>query len=69
MSASGPDDLVTIGVFARACGLTPSALRFYDDSGLLSPAHIDPVTGYRYYSATAPRPFDGCGRSASRSRP
>lgn len=52
MSASGPDELVTIGVFARACGLTPSALRFYDDSGLLSPARIDPVTGYRYYSTT-----------------
>ncbi|PTR24133.1 MerR-like DNA binding protein [Rhodococcus sp. OK519] len=50
MSASGSDDLITIGVFARATGLTPSALRFYDDSGLLAPAHIDPVTGYRYYS-------------------
>lgn len=51
MNASGFDDLVTIGAFARATGLTPSALRFYDDSGLLAPARIDPATGYRYYAA------------------
>ncbi|WP_430335270.1 MerR family transcriptional regulator [Rhodococcus sp. ACT016] len=51
MSASGTDDLITIGVFARASGLTPSALRFYADSGLLAPAYTDPTTGYRYYSA------------------
>ncbi|MBJ7906112.1 MerR family transcriptional regulator [Streptomyces sp. DSM 110735] len=38
-----------IGVFARRCGLTPSALRFYADSGLLRPAEVDPVSGYRYY--------------------
>lgn len=40
-----------IGVFARRSGLTSSALRFYDDSGLLTPAEVDPVSGYRYYSA------------------
>lgn len=40
---------MTIGVLARACGLTPSALRFYDDCGLLVPARVDEVTGYRYY--------------------
>lgn len=51
MNTSETNDLVTIGAFARATGLTPSALRFYDDSGLLSPAHIDPTTGYRYYAA------------------
>ncbi len=38
-----------IGVFARRSGLTPSALRFYADSGLLRPAETDPVSGYRYY--------------------
>ncbi|MFF3735417.1 MerR family DNA-binding transcriptional regulator, partial [Streptomyces sp. NPDC002476] len=37
-----------IGVFAQRSGLTPSALRFYADSGLLPPAEVDPVTGYRY---------------------
>ncbi len=40
-----------IGVFAQRSGLTPSALRFYADSGLLPPAEVDPVSGYRYYSA------------------
>ncbi|MFI8193651.1 MerR family transcriptional regulator [Streptomyces sp. NPDC085946] len=44
-------ELMPIGVFARRSGLTPSALRFYADSGLLRPAEVDPVTGYRYYGA------------------
>ncbi|MEV5548768.1 MerR family transcriptional regulator [Streptomyces sp. NPDC052309] len=44
-------ELMPIGVFAQRSGLTSSALRFYADSGLLPPAEVDPVTGYRYYSA------------------
>ncbi|MDX6743913.1 MerR family transcriptional regulator [Actinocorallia sp. A-T 12471] len=43
-------ELMSIGAFARAVGLTPSALRFYDDCAVLTPAHVDPDTGYRYYS-------------------
>lgn len=43
-------DLITIGAFARSCGITASALRFYDDSGLLAPAGVDETTGYRYYA-------------------
>lgn len=42
--------LITIGALARASGLTASALRFYDDCGLLVPARVDEVTGYRYYA-------------------
>lgn len=42
-------ELMPIGVFAQRSGLTPSALRFYADSGLLRPAKVDPVSGYRYY--------------------
>lgn len=42
--------MITIGVLARASGLTASALRFYDDCGLLVPARVDPLTGYRYYT-------------------
>lgn len=42
--------MITIGGLARACGLTASALRFYDDCGLLVPVRVDEVTGYRYYS-------------------
>ncbi|NUS54732.1 MAG: MerR family transcriptional regulator [Streptomycetaceae bacterium] len=44
-------ELMPIGVFARHSGLTSSALRFYADCGLLPPATVDPVSGYRYYSA------------------
>ena len=42
--------LLTIGVFARASRLSPKALRLYDELGLLPPAQVDPVTGYRFYS-------------------
>jgi len=44
------EPLLTIGAFARAVGLPPSALRYYDECGLLTPAETDPVTGYRYYT-------------------
>ncbi len=42
--------LLTIGAFARAVGLAPSALRYYDECGLLRPAEVDETTGYRYYT-------------------
>ncbi|WP_445402467.1 DNA polymerase III subunit beta family protein [Streptomyces sp. LE64] len=42
-------ELMPIGPFARRTGVTPSALRFYADCGLLPPAEVDPVSGYRYY--------------------
>ncbi|MER5335476.1 MerR family transcriptional regulator [Micromonospora sp. NPDC002717] len=41
----------SIGELARASGLTVSALRFYDSAGVLTPALVDPVTGYRWYTA------------------
>ncbi|MFE7510270.1 MerR family transcriptional regulator [Streptomyces sp. NPDC057540] len=44
------DELMPIGAFAQRSGLTSSALRFYADSGLLPPAEVDPVSGYRHYS-------------------
>lgn len=40
---------LSIGEFAQACGLTPKALRLYDELGLLPPAHVDPRSGYRSY--------------------
>jgi DNA-binding transcriptional MerR regulator len=43
--------LMTIGVFAARCRLSPKALRLYDDLGLLVPAATDPVNGYRMYRA------------------
>ncbi len=41
---------MSIGAFAKRVGLTASALRFYDDAGLLRPEHTDPLTSYRFYS-------------------
>ncbi|WP_299053115.1 MerR family transcriptional regulator [uncultured Nocardioides sp.] len=41
--------LLTIGDFARASGLSPKALRLYDETGLLEPAEVDPFSGYRRY--------------------
>lgn len=42
-------DLMTIGAFAGRTRLSPKALRLYDRLGLLAPAHVDPVSGYRFY--------------------
>ena len=38
-----------IGRFAQLARLSPKALRLYGDLGLLTPAHTDPNSGYRYY--------------------
>ncbi|MEZ0446724.1 MerR family transcriptional regulator [Cellulomonas sp. ICMP 17802] len=45
------DGLLTVGQLARRVGLTTKALRHYDRIGLLAPAQVDPVTGYRLYGA------------------
>src|SRR5262245_5084200 len=39
-----------IGVFARATRLSIRVLRNYDRAGLLTPAEVDPDTGYRRYA-------------------
>ncbi|MFD8303468.1 MerR family transcriptional regulator [Streptomyces sp. NPDC059690] len=43
------DDMRSIGEMARDSGLGVSALRFYDRAGVLVPAWVDPVSGYRWY--------------------
>jgi DNA-binding transcriptional MerR regulator len=40
-----------IGEFSRLTQVTIKALRYYDQLGLLTPAHTDKFTGYRFYSA------------------
>jgi DNA-binding transcriptional MerR regulator len=45
----GPDGLLTIGAFSRACLLSIKALRAYHEAGILVPARVDPRTGYRAY--------------------
>jgi DNA-binding transcriptional MerR regulator len=39
-----------IGEFAQIAQVSGRQLRFYDQLGLLQPAHTDPNTRYRYYS-------------------
>lgn len=46
----GRQTLQLIGEFARAVGLSPSALRQYGENGLIPPAAVEERTGYRYYS-------------------
>ncbi|MGW7684730.1 MerR family transcriptional regulator [Kribbella sp. NPDC054772] len=40
---------LTISEFGGRTGLSHKALRLYDVSGLLAPARVDPVNGYRWY--------------------
>jgi DNA-binding transcriptional MerR regulator len=42
---------MSIGEFARRSRLSAKALRLYDGLGLLSPARVDELSGYRYYEA------------------
>lgn len=39
-----------IGDFSRFSRVSVKMLRHYDELGLLKPAHVDPFTGYRYYT-------------------
>jgi DNA-binding transcriptional MerR regulator len=39
-----------IGDFSRIARVSARLLRFYDEIGLLRPAHADPQTGYRFYT-------------------
>ncbi|MDJ0462654.1 MerR family transcriptional regulator [Streptomyces sp. H27-C3] len=43
--------MFTIGDFARHGRVSVRMLRHYDATGLLRPAHVDPATSYRYYTA------------------
>ena len=55
-----------IGEFSKLAKTTVKTLRFYDESGLLKPAFVDPENGYRCYTAFAF--YDGkmCGKAASK---
>ncbi|MCP4357014.1 MAG: MerR family transcriptional regulator [Chloroflexi bacterium] len=47
-----PSYLIRIGAFGRITQLSRKALRLYDQLGILSPAYIDPESGYRFYTDT-----------------
>jgi F-type H+/Na+-transporting ATPase subunit beta len=40
-----------IGLFAKLCQVSVSALRYYDEIELLKPEFVDKFTGYRYYTS------------------
>jgi DNA-binding transcriptional MerR regulator len=66
-SMDDTEALLSIGAFAQRVRLTPSALPFYDDCGVLRPARVDEAPGYRYYRhdqqsrATLVRKLRGAG--------
>ncbi|WP_371784041.1 MerR family transcriptional regulator [Streptosporangium subroseum] len=43
--------MFSIGEFAQLGRVSVRMLRHYDAIGLLQPAHVDPVSGYRFYQA------------------
>lgn len=46
------NDLLSIGEMAKLCRLSIKTLRYFDKTGTVKPAYIDPATQYRYYSKT-----------------
>ncbi|MGG4106771.1 MerR family transcriptional regulator [Paenibacillus lautus] len=42
--------MMKISAFAKVSGISIKTLRYYDELGLLKPAHVDEQSGYRYYS-------------------
>lgn len=42
--------MMKISAFAKVSGISIKTLRYYDELGLLKPAHVDQQSGYRYYS-------------------
>lgn len=43
-------NLLTIGSLSKQTGVHIKSLRYYEQLGILHPAHTDPDTGYRYYT-------------------
>lgn len=40
-----------IGLFSKICHVTIKTLHYYNETGLLVPAYINPENGYRFYSS------------------
>ncbi len=47
----GEENMLQIGEFSRICQVSVKTLHHYDRIGLLAPAKVDALTGYRYYEA------------------
>lgn len=50
MTSDRDRELISIGRFGRLANLSPRQLRYYHALGLLTPAAVDPASGYRYYA-------------------
>ena len=48
-SRKGKRNMLQIGEFSRICQVSVKTLHHYDRIGLLAPAKVDALTGYRYY--------------------
>ncbi|HET9906543.1 MAG TPA: helix-turn-helix domain-containing protein [Anaerolineales bacterium] len=42
--------MLKVGEFSRLSQVTIKTLHHYDELGLIKPAHIDPITNYRFYT-------------------
>ena len=49
---------LSIGAMAQANGVTPRALRVYQQKGIIEPSHVDDQTGNRYYDIHQSRKID-----------
>ena len=47
----GVRSVYRIGLFSKINKVTVKTLRYYDEIGLLKPAHVDEENGYRYYTS------------------
>ena len=45
-------EIISITEMAKLRNISTETLRHYDRIDLLKPVHVDPDTGYRYYSIT-----------------
>lgn len=44
--------MLKIGDFSKMAGVTPRMLKYYEETGLFLPTHIDESNGYRYYETS-----------------
>ncbi|MFV0402082.1 MAG: MerR family transcriptional regulator [Oscillospiraceae bacterium] len=44
--------MLSIGNFSKVSNVTTKTLRYYDEIGLIKPAHINTENGYRYYDVS-----------------
>lgn len=46
------EKMYSIGEIAQLMGVSVQTIRLYSNMGLITPCHVDPCTGYRFYDAS-----------------